>query len=128
MPFKNKHGTSTTSLRILFQFLTTFMAQKCFPVPSLTFPWHSIMLCSHPAVGDQEQSLASLSAPPPQGAIESNEVTSGPPLLQSGQLWFPPALLLALVPPLDSFKDFSTLFILWNLELHKKFKAVSHHS
>jgi len=53
-------------------------------MPSLTFL--GTALChSHPVISSQEQSPAPLLAFSPQGAAESSEVTSWPPLLQTGQ-------------------------------------------
>jgi len=125
----DRHRVSTTSLGSLLQCLTTLIAQKCFPVPSLTLLWQP----SATPIGARSRAWH-LSAPPPHKAAESSKVIFAPPPAWTAQVSSAfshrthlPTLLSVLVPPLEAFKDSNTLFILWRPELHMMFKVRLYH-
>lgn len=77
----DRHGTSIASLGSLFLHLTIFIVNIFFPMFILTFSSiASYNSCS--VISSKEQRLSSS---PPQEDAESNEVTSQPPFLQTGQ-------------------------------------------
>lgn len=81
----DRHGASATSLRSLFQGLTTLTVKEFFLMSSLILPWVCAVPTS-PVTGDQgAEANTSLCTSPPQEAAENSEVTSQPPFLQTRQ-------------------------------------------
>jgi len=90
-----------------------------------------------PIAGYQGEEIStSLSMSPPQEAVDSNEVTPQPPLLQTRQAQSPQLLHIAhafqafhqpCCPSLDVFKDLHILLKLWGPELHTVLKVRPHH-
>lgn len=116
--------------RSLFQCLTTLTVNKCFLMPTLRLPWHSVPFPScHLFQGAQPStSLFSSSA---GNALLQKAVRLPLGLLQMRQLNCPQPLLIGHVfqpccPSQDAFKNLNILLTLRGPVLHAIFKVRLH--
>lgn len=101
VPLTQRLGASTHSLGSLFQCLPTLLVKQYFLMSNL--PWHSFEPFPHIT------SLDALCPSPPQGAVQSHEVTSQQTFLQTGQTQSPQPSTQDI--PSSPFTSFSVL--LW---------------